>query len=72
MLFVVRGETTIDEKPYTVVNVPGSYMGAGFGVLITPDGNVHSQLLNDNIVISKTDLFFASLVYNILKERRTS
>ncbi len=50
----VRGETTIDEKPYTVVNVPGSYMGAGFGVLITPDGNVHSQLLNDNIVTAYT------------------
>jgi hypothetical protein len=29
-------------------------MGAGFGVLITPDGNVHSQLLNDNIVTAYT------------------
>uniref|UniRef100_UPI0034DFDA30 hypothetical protein n=1 Tax=Candidatus Thiodubiliella endoseptemdiera TaxID=2738886 RepID=UPI0034DFDA30 len=50
----VRGETTIDKKSYTVVNVPGSYRGAGFGVLVKPDGSVHSQLLNDNIVMYYT------------------
>ncbi len=64
--YVVRGETTIDGKTYTVVNLPGGQIGAGFGVLIQPDGGVYSRLLNNNIVMvytfsaSPPDLKFAA------------
>lgn len=64
--YVVRGETTIDDKTYTVLDLPGGKRGAGFGALINPDGSVHSKLLNDNIIMiytfssSPTNLRFTS------------
>ncbi len=64
--YFVRGETTIDSKTYTVVNLPGSQIGAGFGALIKPNGNVHFKMLNNNIIMvytfrtSPADLRFAT------------
>lgn len=49
--YVIRGETEIDGKFYTVVNLPGGQLGAGFGALINNDGSVHSKLLNNNTIM---------------------
>lgn len=48
--YPVRGETTMNGKTYTVVNLPGEQ----FGALIKPDGTVHSKLLNNNIKMAWT------------------
>lgn len=52
--YLVRGETTMGDTTYTVVNLPGSQIGAGFGALIRPDGGVHNKILNNNIVMVYT------------------
>lgn len=49
--YVVRGETTINGKTYSVVTLPSSQLVPGFGALVDETGSVHNAALSNNIVM---------------------
>lgn len=54
--YPVRGQTTIDGRNLKIVNFEGSNLsgGAGFGILVNPDGSIYNKMLNDNILMMYT------------------
>lgn len=51
--YAVRGTTELNGKPYTVLNLPGSFGSLQYiySVRIGSDGSVHPKVLNGNIVM---------------------
>ncbi len=49
--YEVIGETTINDKTFTVVNIPDSQFGVHFGVLIKADGTVYNKVLKNNNIM---------------------
>jgi hypothetical protein len=44
--YPVRGEATLDDKNFIVVNIPGSSRSLGLGALVDAEGRIYHRLIN--------------------------